>query len=78
MANAVLLPIYRVNGSNELQSPIPTYFAFPTSGVFAEPVSTPNNNVKGALIYSRIKSTATGSNEYYSTLTVAAIVTALG
>jgi hypothetical protein len=77
MANLVSIPVYRINSNGELYTN-PTFraMAFPAAGVFAQPVGTPNNVVSGAFIYSVIKSSATGGTEYYSSLTVAQIITA--
>lgn len=83
MANALAtIAIYRINSSVTFEATnrqYPYIFpGFPTAGVFVEPVLTPNNIVNGAFIYSRIKTTATGTNEYWSSQTVATIVSALG
>ena len=76
MANLVSLPIYRVNSSVTFENPSFRAFAFPAAGVFAEPVGTPTNIINGAYIYSKIKSAATGGVEFYSSKTVAEVVTA--
>jgi len=76
MANMTVLPVYGINSSQRFTAP--NYYGFPSSGVFAQPVNIPNNNINGALIYSQFRTSVTGTDMFYTTLTVAQIVTALG
>jgi hypothetical protein len=73
--NLVSLPIYKQGSNNNLNSPNAVYMAFPSTGLLVQPVNPPLNNVNGALVYSMIRSAADSKSDYYSSLTVAAIIT---
>jgi hypothetical protein len=74
--NLISVPVYKINSNGVLYSnPIFRAIAFPATAITVLPVGTPDNVVNGALIYSIVKSPATGGNEYYSNLTVAQIIT---
>jgi hypothetical protein len=77
--NLITVPIYRIN-SNQTFDFIAGFnyrrdFVLPATNLAAQPVSTPNNVVNGAFIYSAIKTPAFGDAVLYSSLTPAQIQT---
>lgn len=85
-ATLITIPVYAINGQVQDRSlfPFGNQMAFGAAAIQVQPNSfqTLNDLQAGrqagaALIYSRVKSSATGDTVFYSNLTVAAIV-ALG
>ena len=86
-ATLIAIPVYQINSTQYIdrsQYPygMPVYFAGATLNV--QPNTAPNGRIQelqacgvagAALIYSRIRSTATGDTIFYSNLTAAAIAT---
>lgn len=87
-ATAIQVPVYQVNSNNVVNRTLYPYgmpMVFGTAGLVVQPNSFNTLNdlqagrqAGGALIYSTIKSPATGNTVFYSNLTVASIMTLAG
>jgi hypothetical protein len=87
MATATLItvPVYQINSTNVINRSLYPYgmgVAFAGASILVQPnTGTELNDLQaggqagGALIYSKITSAATGETVFFSSLTVAAIVT---
>lgn len=70
--NLITIPVYGINSDQKFS--VMKELAFPATGLFAQPVAPPLNNINGNLIYSQITSSVTGTTAFYSNLTVAAVI----